>query len=54
MDTLDEDDDDDIGKEELNWYILATYIWLMIVIFVTYYNFLFNCGNISIGFFDLN
>ena len=49
IDILDEDDDD-TEEDDLNWYILVICIWLIMVLFMTYYGFLFKCGTIWMVF----
>ena len=36
IDTLDEDDND-VREDDLNWYILVMYIWLMMVFFFFFF-----------------
>ena len=49
IDILDEDDND-TEEDDLNWYILVICIWLIMVLFMTYYGFLFKCGTIWMVF----
>ena len=49
IDTLDKNDDD-IGDDDLNWCILVICIWVMMVLFMTYYGLLSKCGTIWMVF----